>query len=175
MLEALPGLYEDIYEARVIMQTEGIEIDEITSNLGDVLDQAIVDKATWGLVNWENFLGIQTDIVKPYDQRRSVIKSKIRGTGTVTVTLLKNVASSYENGAIEVTQQPSLYQFTVKFIDTLGAPTNLDDLKQAIEVIKPAHLAIVYLFRYLTISEVEVMTISVIENTTLDHFLGGGL
>jgi uncharacterized protein YmfQ (DUF2313 family) len=170
MLEALPDIYEEVYESRVLMSTEGQEIDDITTNIADAFDQAIVDRATWGLVNWETVLGIKTDTAKPYDQRRSVIKSKMRGTGTVTVQLLQNVASAYEHGAIEVTQQPALYQLTIKFIDTIGLPPNINDLKAAVEDTKPAHLTVVYTYRYLTLDEVEVMTNEQLETHAMTDF-----
>ncbi|MDR6883802.1 putative phage tail protein [Bacillus sp. 3255] len=173
MLEALPDMYEEIQEARALMQTEGVEIDDLNGSLDDAINQAIVDRATWGLSYWEDFLGIKTDISKPYAQRRSVIKSKIRGTGTVTVELLQKVVSSYQNGTIEVTQNPALYQITINFSGFLGAPPNMEDVRAAIEAIKPAHLVVVYKFRYLSIAEVEVMTIYEIEHTTLDHLAWG--
>lgn len=171
MLEALPDLYEEVYETRVLMAIEGKEIDDLTTNIADAFDQAYVDRATWGLAHWETVLGIQTDAAKPYDQRRSVIKSKIRGTGTVTLTLLKRVAEAYDNGTVEVTQQAALYQFTVRFVGTLGLPPNIDDLKASIESIKPAHLDVVYSFRYLSMSEIHnVMAIDQIQSRPLTDF-----
>ncbi|CAH1202996.1 hypothetical protein PAECIP111891_02194 [Paenibacillus allorhizoplanae] len=170
LLDALPDLYEEIYETRVLFNTEGQEIDELTANIGDSFNQAFVDLATWGLANWEEFLGIPIDIAKPYDQRRSVIKAKMRGTGTVTVKLLQSVVSSFEHGTIEVTEQPAIYQITVKFIDTLGLPPNLDDIKSTIDETKPAHLAVVYSFRYLALSEVELMKLEQLEIHQMSDF-----
>lgn len=173
MLDALPDMYEEIQETRTIMQTEGVEIDDLNVKVNDMIYQAFVEKATWGLSFWEGFLGIKTDISKPYDQRRSVIKSKIRGTGTVTVELLQKVISSYQNGQIDVTQVPELYQITVNFSGVIGFPPNLDDVQAAIEAIKPAHLEVIYKFRYLSIADVEAMTIYEIEHTTLDYLAWG--
>lgn len=150
MFESLPDLYEEVYESRVLMTTEGQEIDDLTTNIADALDQAFIEKATWGLVQWETVLGIQTDTAKPYDQRRSVIKSKVRGTGTVTVTLFKRVAEAYDNGEVEVIQDNPNYEVKIKFVSNHGVPANLDDIKMALSDIIPAHLAIIFEFTYMT-------------------------
>ncbi|NOU68396.1 DUF2313 domain-containing protein [Paenibacillus sp. LMG 31461] len=153
MLEVLPDLYEEIYETRVILETEGQEFDNLSASVSDAFSQAFVDQATWGLINWENILGITTDITKPNNQRRSVIKSKIRGTGTVNMQLLHNVIASYEHGTVEIIVQPAAFQINIRFIDTAGTPPNFIDIQRAVEEIKPAHLVVLYSFRYLIWNE----------------------
>ena len=175
LFKQLPSYYQDIREARVISEAEGLKLDQLQASMKAILNQFFVETATWGLDRWESEFGIIPQAGQPYDQRRAVIRSRIRGTGTVTVELMRRVAAAYDNGDIDVTQQPALYQITIKFASTLGLPPNIDDLKAAIEKIKPAHLTAVYSFRYLTISEIESMTISQIESTTLDRFAGGGV
>lgn len=149
MLDALPDLYEEVYESRVLMATEGQEIDDLTTNIADTLEQSNVNKATWGLARWEAVLGIQTDAAKPYDQRRSVIKSKLRGTGTVTASLIKRVAEAYNNGTVDVTEINSLYKIHITFVSNHGVPENLTDIEEAIKDILPAHLAIDFVFTYM--------------------------
>lgn len=134
--------------------------------------------ATWGLSLWEKFLDLESYAGKPADQRRSRIISKMRGLGTVTVQMMKNVAEAYDGGAVDITEQAPLYQFTVEFIDTRGIPPNLDDLKAAIEEVKPAHLAVVYKFRYLIWDELDGQLLSWDELDALqvvwDDFETGG-
>ncbi|MBB6730062.1 YmfQ family protein [Cohnella zeiphila] len=170
MLTYLPGYYATSKVIRSMMDAEGQELDQLQAALDDILNQFFVSSATWGLNRWEAELAIPIDESKPIDQRRSAIVSKIRGTGTVTVQLLQKVAQSFENGSIQVTQQPELYQFTVKFVDTLGLPPNIDDIKAAIEEIKPAHLEVQYAFRYLTVGEVSTMTIDQLQTHPLTDF-----
>ncbi|MCL6615562.1 MAG: YmfQ family protein, partial [Anoxybacillus ayderensis] len=98
----------------------------------------------------------------------------LRGIGTVTVALIKNVAESWYNGEVEVTEQPSLYTVKIKFVSKLGVPSNLADIQNALREIIPAHLAINFEFSYLLIKDVHnVMTLSQLEATTLDKFAGG--
>lgn len=138
-----------------ILNAQGVEIDQLKAGVYDVLSQFYVETATWGLELWEEMIGLKSYAGKPLDQRRSRIISKLRGMGTVTVSLIKNVAESYIYGTVEVMEHPEAYSFTVKFIDTRGIPPNLDDVKAAIEEIKPAHLAVDYQFTYTTYGEIK--------------------
>lgn len=174
LMTLLPPLYENVLEMQLLTQTEGQELDRLVQGLDGVLDQFYPESATWALDRYERDLQIPTNQAKPYDQRRSVIISKMRGSGKVSGWMLKNVAQAYESGGIEVSVSPEEYMIRVRFIDTWGLPPNLDDLKAAIEDIKPAHMTVDYRLRYLTIAEVESMTLEEIEQTRQDKFAGGG-
>lgn len=137
-----------------LLDAVGTEFNQYRANIEDVLKQFYVETATeTGLALWEQMLGLSSYAGKSLDQRRSRIISKLRGMGTVTVSLIKNVAESYVYGTVEVTENPAAYSFTVKFVDSRGIPPNLDDVKAAIEEIKPAHLAVAYQFSYTTWGE----------------------
>ncbi|ASR48709.1 phage portal protein [Paenibacillus kribbensis] len=170
----LPSYYETSRVMRSDMDAKGSELDALYLAMDATVGQFFVRTATWGLERWEMELGIETDLGKPLDQRRAVVESKLRGAGTFSGQLVKNVAEAYDGGTVDVTFHPAEWGFTVKFIDTIGIPPNVDDLKAAIEEIKPAHMAVEYKLRYLTIAEVESMTLYENEHTTQDRYLGGG-
>ncbi|WP_163854649.1 putative phage tail protein [Paenibacillus elgii] len=173
LLSYLSGFVENSDITKELLQSEGIEFDTLYLLIEETLNQNFVDTATWALERWENELDIPVDKNKPASERRSVIKSKLRGSGPATIELLKTVARSYERGEIDVIDTVGEYSFEIRFIDTLGAPPNLRDLQAAIEEVKPAHLEVRYGFRYLTVAEVEAMTLQKIENTTMDKFAWG--
>lgn len=157
MLTYVPLFLREAKAYKGIINAQGPEFDTIRTNMEDILKQFYVETATgWGLDLWEQMLGLKSYAGKPDDQRRSRIISKLRGMGTVNVTLIKNVAESYVYGAVEVTENSSAYSFTIKFVDTRGIPPNLDDVEAAIEEIKPAHLAVNYQFTYLYWNELDV-------------------
>jgi len=174
LMNLLPPLYENVLEMQLLTQTEGAELDQLAADVEDVLQQFYPESATWALERYEQDLQIPTNRAKPDDQRRSVIISKMRGSGKVSGSMLKNVAQAYENGGIDVSVNPGEYRILIRFIDTLGLPPNLNDLKAAIEDIKPAHMTVEYRLRYLTIAEVERMTLSEMEQTRQDKLAGGG-
>ncbi|ADQ06521.1 hypothetical protein Calhy_0784 [Caldicellulosiruptor hydrothermalis 108] len=163
---------EFLLQSKIFQTVYNIENDELTSvenAINDILNQCFIDTATWGLKYWEQLLNIPVDENKPADYRRSVIKSKIRGAGTITVSLIKTVAEAYSNGEVEVTENVAPYTFEVKFVGTRGIPPNLDDLKNIINEIKPAHLAVTYTFTYLIWDELDS------KNLTWDQFDALGL
>lgn len=172
MLSYLPAYYENSRVMQSHLGTAGVELDKLTEALHETLDQFFVQTATWGLVYWENELGISSDPSKPIAQRRAVVESKLRGSGSFSGRLVQNVAEAY-GGGVEVSFQPAEWSFTIHFVDTLGVPPNLDDLKAMIEEIKPAHLVAEYSFSYLRIGDIHsVMTLAELESQPLGHFDG---
>lgn len=175
MFSYLPGYYESSRVIRSDMQAKGVELDELYQALNETLDQFFVRTATWGLDRWEHELGIETDHTKPITQRRALVESKLRGAGQFSGRLVKSVAEAYDGGTVDVSFQPAEWSFTIKFIDTLGIPPNLDDLKAVIEEIKPAHLVVEYEFSYLLIKDVHgILSLHDIEQLPLSKFAGGG-
>lgn len=160
MLAYVPKFIQTAQAYRAIIDAQGSEFDQLRTNIEDILKQFYVETATWGLDLWEQMLGLKSYAGKPLDQRRSRIISKLRGMGTVTVSLIKNVAESYVYGTVEVTENPAAYSFTIKFVDSRGIPPNLDDVKAAIEEIKPAHLAVQYEFTYTTYGELKAWSLT---------------
>lgn len=174
LLSYLPGYYSTSRIMGSMMDAQGGEMDLLYAALNETVDQFFVSTATWGLERWESELGISTDLTKPIEQRRAVVESKLRGAGSFTGRLVKNVAEAYDGGTVDVSFQPQEWSFTVKFVDTIGIPPNLEDLKAVIEEIKPAHLAVEYEFSYLLIRDIhEVMTLAEMEQTLLHKFAGG--
>jgi len=171
MLSYLPDYYATSRIMSSNMDAQGAEMDRLWQAIDDTLNQYFVSTASWGLDLWEKEFGISIDKTKPLEQRRSVILSKIRGVGTVTVSLIKSVAEAYDGGQVEVSIQPEAYTFTVKFIDTRGIPPNLDDLKAVIEEIKPAHLAVEFAFTYTQWEELTSKTWGDLKNFTWDEVM----
>lgn len=170
----LPAYYESSRVMQADMNAKGTEMDAVYTALNETLNQFFVRTATWGLDRWEYELGIETDRTKPIEQRRSLVESKLRGAGKFSGRLVKNVAEAYDGGKVEVSFQPAEWGFTIKFVDTIGIPPNLEDLKSVIEEVKPAHLTVKYEFSYLLIRDIEgVMTLDQIEQTLLSKFAGG--
>lgn len=172
----LPAYYETSRVMRADMNTKGHEMDHFYQALEETFQQFFVRTATWGLPRWEAELGIETNLNKPLEQRRAVVESKLRGGGKFSGKLVKNVSEAYDGGKVAVTFQPQQWNFTIKFIDKIGIPPNLDDLKAVIEEIKPAHLSVEYEFSYLLIRDIhDVKTLKEMDNLPLSKFAGGAV
>lgn len=155
MLKDLPGYYAPILEMRVLLQASGEQFDQLQADITDQLAQRFVSMATWDLDAWETELGIESAAGQPIEQRRAVIRSKLRGFGKFSGQLLQSVAQAYDNGEIDVAFDAPSSTFTIRFVSTVGMPPNIDNLMSAIAEIVPAHLLVEFEYRYLSIGEVE--------------------
>ncbi|WP_246021860.1 YmfQ family protein [Paenibacillus zeisoli] len=155
MHDYLPKYYSDSRIVNHLLGRESAELIRYHEQVQDVLNQFFVDTATWGLAKWEEICGIPVQESKPSDQRRSLIKSKLRGSGTVTVAGIKTVVDSFQNGEVEVKENFADYEVVITFIGRRGIPPNLNDVKAAVREIVPAHLNVNYQFTYLRWEELD--------------------
>lgn len=155
MHDYLPRYYEEVPVAVNVIDQEAVEIAQLNADIYDVLAQFFVDTATWSLARWERNFGLIPDDTKPADQRRAVIKSRLRGVGTVTPELIEQVAEAFVNGDVDVTEDNANFIVTITFTSVLGIPPNVGDLEDAIRDLLPAHLNVVYEFTYVTFGQLE--------------------
>ena len=126
------------------------QIDVFSQVMWDIMQKELfASTALQWLPLWETAYGIPSEPEKPISYRRSRLLSKMRGAGTTTAEMIRQVVLSYSNSDCEIVEKNSTYQFEIHFVGTIGIPPNMDDVKAAIEEIKPAHLGyqFVYLFR----------------------------
>lgn len=143
-----------------LLHQEAGELVHFNLQMKDVLKQLFIDHATWGLARWEAICGIPFDDDKPEEQRRSVIKSKIRGAGTVTLAVIKNVADSFQNGEIKVEENFAAYEVVITFIGKRGVPPNENDVRTALREIVPAHLNLKFQYTYLLWNELDTANLT---------------
>ena len=154
LIKHLPGYYRQSKVMREVLKGLEAECKNLSGNVTDTENQFFIILADRELQRYEQDLGIVVDNTLSDEARRGRILSRLRGTGTVTKEMIRNVANSFVNGEIDIIEQPNDYTFVVKFISKKGEPPRIDDVKNAIEMIKPAHLAVEYIFTYRTWQEV---------------------
>lgn len=87
--------------------------------------------------------------------------------------MIKNVAESFQNGTVEAKVIKNQSKILITFNDVFGIPKNLEDIKEAIRKILPAHRIVEFEFRFLLIRDVSSMKLSELVNTPLNKFAGG--
>lgn len=155
MRDYMPKYYGELREVEALIDVEAQAVERLNADIADLLAQYSVETATWGLRFWERLVGVPVDESKPLSQRRAVVRSKLRGVGTVTVALVKNVAESYEHGEVEVIERSADYTIAIKFVSSFGVPENLADIQKALRDIVPAHLAINFEFKFVLYSNIK--------------------
>lgn len=175
LVDYLPEHYKnspEVIEAQYAFQAWA---EKLVGDREALLAQLDVATATWGLRAWEAALGIETDITKSFAFRRTRIEGKLRGLGTTTKTMIKNVAESFSNGEVEIIEHNPESWFEVKFVSNLGIPPNMNDLTASIEEIKPAHLAYMYVYMYRLYGELSGYTHSQLTAYTHEQLRSGGI
>lgn len=181
--DKMPSFYSSSPMMLELFNQEYLEIQGFQSFIIDTFNQFDIDTATWSLPRWEKEFGFFTNkdntvwsalekksttfdeiegmewntfekmFPVEIEERRSAVKSRMRGAGTVTIEGLKNICSAFINGRINVIEVPTEYKIIIEFIDERGYPSNIETVKQIISQIIPAHLGVEYIYRYLTWDE----------------------
>ena len=140
LIDKLPYFYDNGY-TRPIIEAEQVEADILYREIAETLKQCFVSTATWGLDYWEDMLFLPRVTGKTYDERRSIIYTRMRATRTTTVEVVKELASAFfspEN--VTVTEHNSNYSFNIEFENIKVSTAKLQDVINVLEIYKPAHL-----------------------------------
>lgn len=149
MLEYLPWYERKSVVFDEILNAYDKEFRRVEQDLDVLVRNMFLDTAIESLDIFERDLGIQTRKDLQYDQRREQIASRyIASFDQTAKRTIKAVAAAYSNGEVEVnkTDTPGLYE--IKFIGTKGIPSNIEGLKEALDIVIPAHLGLTYTFTY---------------------------
>ena len=103
-----PFVYEK-KEMDALYTAQGYEAGLARHNLEDLVEQCFVSTATWGLIRWEEVFGIATNMSLSYEQRREIIMAKIRGQGTTTAEMIKDVAEAFSLSLIHISEPTRPY------------------------------------------------------------------
>ena len=149
LMAMLPEHYGTPTEFVELQRVLGLMVNAAAGDTDLTLRQLFPTTASgWGLQLWEEAYGIPVDLSRPEEYRRTRIVAKLRGQGVTTVELIRDVAAAFVNGEVEVEEHNDEYYFIVRFVSIYGIPPNIDDLKRAIEEIKPAHLELIFEYKF---------------------------
>lgn len=129
--------------------------EDMINRLGNLFyfDKLDLKSCEW----WENFLKIN-DIVKDIDSRRARIRAKWLSSAHNDILLIQSICDSWKNGEVEVDFLNG--KINLKFVGAYGIPEDLEGLINAIDEIKPAHLPLLLIYKYLLIEDIhEVKTV----------------
>ena len=158
LIELLPDYYDENRTMQELQDILSEKTDAIEKELSLLMREFFPAYTSLLLERYEQIFGIQTDVTKPDSFREEQILAKIAGAGTTTKSMIKDVSCTYSDGEVEVIEDNAKSCFIIRFIGTLGIPKNMSGLKQTIEEIKPAHLAVEYEYIYNTWADAKKIT-----------------
>lgn len=174
LLKNLPSYERKSLLINEILDAAAKHFFELNNKQSNSERELFIDTATEALKIHARDLNISIGSALTLSQQRELITAYFRAAFEQTTDeTIKNVAASFTGGLVEIKPTTKDGVFEIKFIDTLGVPDNVEGLKNALEVIIPAHLEFVLAYSYLLIRDVSKMTLTEIEGITLDKFAGG--
>lgn len=144
LAELIPERLRKIPELMAVIGAEEPEAQAAYDAAVDFLAQLNVDTATWGLALWEFEYGIQTDLTKPLDARRTALKAKMRGAATTTAAQIRRIVNAYTgDDSCKVTEYPREYLVGVSYTLDLDKQDCVDACRASLREALPAHLGLV--------------------------------
>ena len=128
------------------LDTQSDEHKRLWLDIIDAWKQFYVNEATWGLSDWETFLGIPTDEKLSYTVRRAAIIAKMNGTQTVTKEFLERTINSFTSDkSSRVVDHPD--QYSVDIYLPNGGVLSFEEMNKAIRTFMPAHIGWRYIYQ----------------------------
>lgn len=155
-----------------VVKSSGIEIDQVEHVLKDIYKQNWFDTMTWGADVIAKDMGISFPVGMSIEDKRAIIEGRWKNDGKSDIHLLQLIADSWKNGEADIRFENG--NIVVRFINEYGTPVDLDSLKKELDNAKPAHLPILFLYRYFLIEDIEGMTLEELETQKIDKFAFGG-
>lgn len=169
LLNNLHKLYREDPWLIELFDSTGLTLDELETEINRVERQYWFDTIDIDFLPiYEKLLAIKTNPSNTIEDRRSFIEAKWKSSSKCDLKLIQAVCNSWKNG--EVTTAFINGQIQLKFIGDKGVPKDLDGLILAIEGIKPAHLALTYIFAYYLVKDVNTMKINVLQTKKIKDF-----
>lgn len=140
LMDYLPPYYQHSPEMVDLQQAIQPELIRMDAEEQSAMAQLDPNTATWGLEVWERALAIPIQRVKPLEARRAKVVGKLRSQGTTTRQMIENVAESFTGSPVEVTEDPPAFRFGLSITGGWEDDAGWEDLRAAIDEIKPAHL-----------------------------------
>lgn len=153
MIERLPHYYrkskvvEDLYTA---VQTI---LDKLSADIS-AEDLMLFITTTTDFTLHEKDVGLSA-ITADNETKRARVVARIQGNGVLTKSALYELIDIYDKTGCTITEDFKNYTVTVLFSGRTGVPYNFEQIKAAIEEVKPAHIKFEYAFRKNTWDDAE--------------------
>lgn len=148
---------------KYICKVTQAQIEDIEIKITDIKKNMFLNGATWGIDIFEKELNIEYTEDKTIDERKAIISAKWRGSGKLTLELIRDTVKAYTTNVVNVHFNGTI---VIDFSDKIGMPSDIKSLMNSIEEIKPAHLGVDYIFKFRTWGELKQFNWARLNNFT---------
>lgn len=129
-----------------LMNAKALGYDNINEMLDDLALQLSPLTATWGLIYWEQSVGLPMCPTDPYEQRRPKVLARLLNYENFGAPMIHRIAAGYGE---EIRVYIDAAEALVTVVFQKGVPTFLTDFQHAVDNIIHAHLGTEYKFEYI--------------------------
>ena len=145
MIDASASYYHESELFFHIINAKGRAYDLVNEKLDELALQISPLTATWGLIYWEQSVGIPMQPDEDYEQRRPKVLARLQNYENFGAPMIHRIAEAYGE-KIRVYIDPGECLVTIVFQH--GVPTFIDDFQKAVSNIIHAHLGTEYIYEY---------------------------
>lgn len=146
MVDASANYYQESKLFYYMQNAQALEYDRVEANNDDLALQLSPYTATWGLIYWEEAVGLPRRPNEDYEVRRPPVLARLVNAENFSAEMIHRTAANYGE-EIRVVIDPVKFLVTVTF--KRGVPTFLEDFQEAVESIVHAHYGMEYKFEYI--------------------------
>ena len=171
-LEQLHWLVQKDPWVQAVMVAGGYSLDDMAERIlsiynADTFPALSEERCAY----FERLLGLK-GTGQTLEDRRSAIQAAWLGPQKPTMSLIQSICDAWQKGGTQVKYEPGVIH--IEFFGAYGTPQNLAALETALARTIPAHLRLIYSFKYLLIKEIHaVMTLAELEQKPMDSFAAG--
>ena len=160
---------------RAIFLAAGVKLDELAERILDVStfedSEAMMSRS---LALWERILGLEPEAEASMEERRADVRAMWLASLPPSIATIQAVCDAWRAGEIEAEYEAGIGTIVLYYLRSFGPQEGQAGRVRALDIVKPAHLALEHAWRYLKIKEVHrKMSIAEVDKTPLSHFAGG--
>jgi len=160
---------------RSIFLAAGVPLDELAERILDISTsedaEAMMSRS---LALWERLLGITPEDGADMDQRRADVRAMWLAALPPSIATIQAVCDAWRAGEIEAEYEAGIGTIVLTYLVSFGPQEGQAGLVRALDIVKPAHLALEHAYRYYRVKELHrQVSYARLEQIPLGHFAGG--
>lgn len=140
-LSFLPQFILDNPDIKELLEAEQNELDIFNDYVEMMRNQTSISTSSIYLERYERMFGLNVNASLTDQERIGRILAKLNTRTNSTVQAIKTVVSSITGCPTDIEEYYNQYAFMIDVLRDNNVIINIEDIKEAVEIIKPAHLA----------------------------------